>query len=51
LEYQQRRLIAASILVIAFLVMIYLLFYSPKETKIELPTPVSTVMATQTPSG
>jgi len=51
LEYQQRRLIAAAVLVIAFLVMVYLLFYSPPETRLELPTAVGTVAATATASS
>jgi type II secretory pathway component PulM len=45
-EYRQRRLIAAAILIISLIVVAYLVFFTPSESRIELPTP--TVRASET---
>jgi hypothetical protein len=42
-EYRQRRLIAAVIFAMSLLIVGYLVFFTPSESNISLPTPTATL--------
>lgn len=49
MENRKRQAIAAAVLVLSLVVVAYLVFFTPSETKVSTPTPVTTLQATSGP--